>query len=130
MEVGKPKVKTKINIEERRPIWIALSDLYIDNELQDYDFKYISQKIKASPYSLEQIKQIDKEEVFPVLHTNLLTVAGIWTGFQEEWLITEIMRKLEKRNFLSRLMNGIMYAFLKSMQKDNWRKIETMLKHD
>lgn len=122
-------MKTKINIKERQPIWIAISDFYIDSELQESDFEYISIKIKESPYSIEQIKQIDKEEIFPVLHSNLLYVAGVWTGFQEEWLISEITKKLEKSNYFSRLINKMKYACLKWMYKDYWRKIETTLKH-
>jgi len=116
-------MKYEINIEERKPIWIALSDFYVDTELQDSDYKHIASIFKKSPYSLKEIKQIDKEEVFPILHHNLLAVAGIWTGFQEEWLVNKITKKIQNRTAFSRLINRIVYWFFKSM-KEPWGKLE------
>jgi hypothetical protein len=74
-----------LNIEERKPIWIALSDFYLDTELQESDFRHIAFKIIESPYSLEEVKEINKYEIFPVLQPNLMSVAGEWAGFPENW---------------------------------------------
>lgn len=115
---------TKINIEKRKPIWIALSDFYLDTELQDYDFKHIASKIKESPYSLEEVKQIHKEEVFPVLYWNLLSVAGVWSGFQEEWLVMEITKKLQKKTRFSNFLMNLKYKGLKWMYADYWKELE------
>lgn len=117
-------MKSEINIEERKPIWIALSDFYIDNELQDYDFRRITSKIKESPYSLEEVKRIDKKEIFPVLYHNLLSVAGVWTGFQEDWLLAEIIKKLQKKSISSPFIEMIQYKRLKWMFTDYWEKLE------
>lgn len=113
-----------MNISHRKPIWIALSELYLDTELEQYDFNLIATKIKESPFSFEEVKQINKEEVFPILFTNLLSVAGEWTGFQEEWLITKITQKLKKRTRLRRFFNNIAYGIWKGMLTNYWRKIE------
>lgn len=112
------------DIEKRKPIWIALSDFYLYNELQDLDFKHIASKIKESPFTFEKVKQIDKEEIFPVLHFNLLDVAGVWSGFQEEWLVSEIAKKLQKRTWYSSFIIKIKYAKLKWMYSDSWEKLE------
>jgi len=122
-------MKPEVNLEERKPIWIALSDFYIDNELQDYDFKSIALKIWESPYSIEEVKRINKEEVFPVLYTNLLDVAGVWSGFQEEWLLQEISKNLYKRNRFKRFIRTITYKRLKWMYADYWKKLEEAYKN-
>lgn len=121
-------MSAEINIEERKPIWIALSNLYIDTELQDNDFKSIARTINDSPYSFEKIKQIDKAEVFPILRYNLLNVSGVWTGFQEDWLVKEISKKLQNRNFVGRLLNSFKYLFFGKMNKVYWQQIESQLK--
>jgi hypothetical protein len=113
-----------INIEERKPIWIALSKFYLDIELQDYDFKCIATKIKESPYTLEEVKEIDKHEIFPILHWNLLSVAGVWDGFHEEWLLEKILERINKRNRLRNFFMGLKYARLKWMCSEYWKKIE------
>lgn len=117
-------MKLEINIEERQPIWIALSDLYVDTELQDYNFKNIASIIKKSNYSFEEVKQIDKKEIFPVLFYNLLSVAGNWTGFKEEWLVNEINNKIQRRNLFSSTFNRFTYLCFKGMNKERWKKLE------
>ncbi len=117
-------MESKINLEERKPIWIALSDFYIDNELQDYDFKHIASKIRQSPYTFEEVKRINNEEVFPILFWNLLSVAGVWTGFQEDWLVAEIIKKLQKRTIFGSFVNRMKYLWLKSMFTEYWEKLE------
>jgi hypothetical protein len=62
-----------VNIEQRKPIWIALSEFYLDTELGDSDFRQIPFTILESPYSLDEVKTINKYEVFPVLQSNLLS---------------------------------------------------------
>ncbi len=117
-------MKAQLNIEERKPIWKALSDLYLDNELQDYDFRHMASVIVKSPYSLEEVKQINRNEVFPVLHTNLLSVAGEWAGFDEEWLVSEITKSIKKRNLFSKLKTRLSYKTFKWMTDDYWEKLE------
>ena len=111
------------NIEERKPIWIALSDFYLDTELQESDFKRIAHTISESPYSIEQVKEINKYELFPVLQWNLISVAGEWAGFNEELLVKFITDSLQKRNITRKLGIEISYLTFHWMCKDYWRKL-------
>ncbi|MBL1220894.1 hypothetical protein JET18_08600 [Chryseobacterium sp. L7] len=115
-----------IPIKERTPVWIALSDFYLDTELQDSDFQYIAKTILESPYTFEEIKSINMYEVFPVLQSNLLQPAGEWAGFNEKWLIEAITDHLEKGNRLSRILISISYKKHGWMQEDYWVRLEKM----
>lgn len=114
----------KINIEERKIIWIAISDLYLDTELDETDFKYIAKKIKESPYSLAQAKQIDKEEVFPVLYTNLVYLVGVWSGFNEDELVANIIKKIQSRNSFKQFIHNVLYARMRWMFSGYWKNID------
>ncbi|MDB5118846.1 MAG: hypothetical protein JWN56_64 [Sphingobacteriales bacterium] len=114
----------RINIEERKPIWIALSEFYLDTELQESDFRHIAFKIIESPYSIDEVKDINKYEVFPVLQPNLLSVVGEWAGFDKEWLISSILDSLAKRNVIKKLGIESSFLTLKWMQKNYWEKLE------
>jgi hypothetical protein len=114
-------------VSERKQIWIALSQFYLDTELQDYDFKYIAKIILESPYSLDEVKEINKYEVFPVLHRNLQSVAGEWAGFDEEWLVKEILQAVENRNTPKKVGNEIAYKTF-NMIDDDWTKLELVYK--
>lgn len=113
-----------INIEQRKLIWIMLSELYLDTALQEGDFERIAAQIVESPYSLEEVKKINKYEVFPVLQPNLLSVAGEWSGFREEWLMEQVIKSLRERNFLKKIGIESAYLALKWMSRDCWDKIE------
>ncbi|WP_139278146.1 DUF7079 family protein [Pseudozobellia thermophila] len=113
-----------MNIEERKPIWTALSEFYRDTELQDADFRYMARKILESPYSFEEVRVIDKYEVFPVLRSNLMDVAGVWAGFKEEWLVNKIRQSLSKRSAVKIIEIETSYRALKWMNRDYWGKLE------
>lgn len=115
---------TTYSIHDHRPIWIALSELYLDTELQAIDYQHIASVIQQSPYSLKQVKLIDRNEVFPVLFNNGLSVAGEWTGFDPDWLVTCITESLSNQNIFKRIRNRIAFRIWGGMTQDNWRKIE------
>lgn len=117
-------MKKAINIEERKPIWIALSEFYLDTELQESDFKRIAFKINQSPYALDEVKDINKYEVFPVLQANSLSIAGDWAGFDEAWLVNKITDSLSNRNMVKKVAIESSYLTLKWMWKDYWGKLE------
>ncbi len=113
-----------VNIEQRRPIWLALSAFYLDTELEEPDLRQIAFTILDSPYSFDEVRSINKYEVFPVLQANLLSPAGEWAGFDETWLIDKITTRLSNRNKLNDLGVELRYQALKWMCKNYWKKLE------
>jgi hypothetical protein len=76
--------------EEKLKIWRALSDLFLDTEVDELTFKYIARTISESEFSLPEIEEILWYEVYPVLEGNLRSVAGVWEGWPDEWLIQHL----------------------------------------
>lgn len=113
-----------LNLEARRPVWVALSEFYLDTELQDSDFRHIAFAILDSPYTFEEVRKIDKYEVFPVLHANLLSVAGEWAGFDEEALVGSITSRLNRKNKFSDIALEIHYFLLKWMFREYWEGVK------
>ena len=103
---------------------MALSDFYLDTTLQGLNFRYIARTVLASPYSLNETKRINQHEVFPVLHSNLLSVAGEWSGFDEAWLANEIIASLNKRSFFRALTNKATYILHQQIIREPWKKLE------
>jgi hypothetical protein len=99
-------------IKTREPIWLALSELWLDTELTERDLNHIASVMAGSKYSLGQLRDIYLYEVAPVLYTNLLNVAGEWAGFDEAWLFRrikeEVRRSSPARRFLHRLKKPLM----------------------
>jgi hypothetical protein len=85
------------DLERRRPVWNVLSELYLDTELDDRDHERIAAVLVASRYSAGQLEEILYRELHPVLHWNLLSVAGEWAGFDPDWLEEQILRRSRRR---------------------------------
>lgn len=86
-------------IEHRRPVWIALSDLFLDTDVRDR-YAPIAEVLAASPFSEEDLKRILYDEVAPVLQPNLLAPAGVWDGFDPEWLAARVRERVGKRRWV------------------------------
>jgi len=112
-----------LNVNNRKPVWLALSKFYLDTELQEYDFESMAHVFSASPFSMAEIKQINKYEVFPLLYTNLLSTAGVWDGFDEEWLVMNLTKKLNEQTFFRKLRIDLSYRLHKRVFVDHWKRV-------
>lgn len=111
----------ELEIDRRRPVWVALSDLYLDTELQPSDHDRIAGTIVASGYSIDEIEKILRREVGPIVGMNMLSVTGEWTGFNEDWLVESILRYQSSwRRFLPRFT-----AF--GMIRSHWQEIQRLV---
>ncbi|MDC7995657.1 DUF7079 family protein [Altibacter sp. HG106] len=90
--------QTALDRSRRFPVWKALSQLYLDTKLQQDDYKQIGTILYSSGFTLAEIKAIHRYEVVPVVGTNLMSAAGVWTGFDDAWLQTQCTKAYEKRS--------------------------------
>lgn len=88
------------DLRNRRPIWQALSELFLDSDTS-CDHNVRVHVLASSPYSIEQLEQILIEEVYPVCRSNLLSPAGVWSGFDGDWLERNVLAG--ERSMLLRL---------------------------
>lgn len=84
------------DLAARQPVWEALSDMFLDTDTS-LSRRWRAEQLAASPYSIEQLEFILVDEVYPVCRLNLLSVAGVWAGFDQEWLRAKILRRLGSR---------------------------------
>ena len=89
-------------IEKRRPLWVALSELWLDTELSIADLERIARVMADSGLAVGELREVYLVEVAPAVSANLLTTAGVWAGFDEEWLCSRIIANLRDRPRLTR----------------------------
>jgi hypothetical protein len=81
------------DLQHRRPVWAALSDLFLDTDTSLARSWRVG-VLAVSPYSIEELQEILVDEVYPVCRSNLFSVAGEWAGFDPEWLESSILCRL------------------------------------
>ncbi len=80
------------DLAARQPVWIALSELYLDTDAA-LGRSDRARALAESPYSIAQLETILAEEVHPVCWINQHVAAGVWDGFDPEWLKTSILQR-------------------------------------
>lgn len=81
-------------IAARRPLWAAMSELWLDTQLGPVELDYIARTMAESGLTDEALREVYLVELAPVLWPNLLATAGEWAGFDQEWLCERILRNL------------------------------------
>ena len=90
-----PALKPELDLDRRRPVWEALSDLYLDTELDESGLEFIARRIGPAGYSPAELEYILRREVGRAVGDNLnllMSVAGEWAGFDPEWIEQEILK--------------------------------------
>lgn len=107
--------------EERKPLWLGMSELWLDTELDEDDFRRIAGILSESDFSLDELNYIYHNEVVPVVHNNLLCSAGEWVSFDEDWLTEQIVSRLQTESFWRKLIFQFKYRLRFSSKQ--WRRI-------
>ncbi len=116
-------------IERRKPVWAALSELWLDTELEDDDLRRIAGAMRRSGYSVGELREIYLFEVAPVVYANLLSVAGEWAGFDEGWLFAEATRRARRRSPVLRALVrwGIGRRVMTFATERHWHRLVAMV---
>ncbi len=111
-------------IERRKPVWTALSDLWLDTELNESDLSYIAREMHASGYSIQELREIYLYEVAPAIFMNLSGVGGEWLGFEDAWLHDKILRSLRTRARLGRWWIRVRRRRMTYATEESWGKLQ------
>lgn len=90
--------------EARNEARAVLSELFVDRELDARELAVLSERLRATRLSIAEIERIYFDEVAPVLHLNLQTPAGEWSGFDQTWLQQEIEKRARRPALLPRAL--------------------------
>jgi hypothetical protein len=88
-----------LDLDARRPVWLALSDLYLDTEYRGY-VRNAARELARSSFNLAELRSILCDEVHPVLARNLCVTAGVWDQFDQAWLAECILAQQRRPRWL------------------------------
>ena len=73
----------------RRPVWAALSEIFLDTSFGEADYERLARVLGQSPYTAEELNVILVTEVRPVCIWNFFWWE--WAGFDSSWLEARIL---------------------------------------
>jgi hypothetical protein len=116
---------SEAEIQARLPVWDAIADLFLDTAIDKPFREYVARELARSPFSLDELESIYRDEVAPVVHGNLKIIAGEWAGFGKDWLAERIPAYLAKRGPLERWWAGSLVGLWWRTSRTNrdWQKV-------
>ncbi|MEQ1582158.1 MAG: hypothetical protein ABL964_16325 [Steroidobacteraceae bacterium] len=112
--------------EHRIKLWRALSGLFLDTAIDDHDYKHIARVIAEDGYTFAEAEQILWHEVYPVLEDNLRSVAGVWEGWPDQWLVERIKILVGSERELTFTGDSAVVREISS----SWRRVRAHLDQD
>ncbi len=115
--------------KERREAWAAISELFLDTEHTDESYQYICRRLTSSGFSLDELDTIYADEVAPVLVANTYSVAGVWSGFDIDWLEAEILKRRRNPNLWDRIscLHKLRRRWVTRSTIADWRQVTRLL---
>jgi hypothetical protein len=87
------------DLDARRPVWLALSDLYVDTGYRSL-VRVAARELAHSAYTPGELCTILFDEVHPVLATNLCATVGVCERFDQAWLAERILAQQRRPHWL------------------------------
>jgi hypothetical protein len=89
---------TSTRSHARIAAWQALSDLFLDTDLDERDIASIARTLRATGIQNDELERIYEQEVAPVCWRNARAIpGGVWSGFEGNELAASIARHLDER---------------------------------
>jgi hypothetical protein len=112
---------TEEQIIERMPVWRALADFFLDDDLSSHDLARIASDLAQSRYTEAQLFAILRHEVYPACSMNLVSVAGAWGAWGDDWIRERIAPRYDRRP------RFYLPAFHWNAIRDHWEIVKTTL---
>jgi hypothetical protein len=93
------------DLANRVPVWRAMSEFYLDTELDDGDISRIARTCAASPFSIGELDRIMFCEVGPAFALNLLSMAGEWAGWSQQFVQERVLKVYRPWYYLLYVLN-------------------------
>jgi len=120
---------TPDEIARRLPVWVALSELFLDTEFDEIACRYVAERLRCSGFELHELEDILRDEVAPAFRPNLL-VAGEWRGWSPDEVRDIVLGHLEKQSSGPRLPAILRRRWrqwtMEPVAKD-WDKVKSMM---
>ena len=112
-----------IDDEAHRSARQAISQLFLDTELDELDLKSIARELAATGLPVEELQRIYEAEVAPACWRNLRALpGGVWTGFDGQSL-DEAIRQHRIRNSILTLWQRWSIRRWTASTRDDWSRV-------
>ncbi len=118
----RPAPLSESEVARRLPVWIALSEVFLDTQLDALDYQFMAAAIRAAGFSSAEAHAIFRDDVAPAFAGNLRVIAGQWAGWPDDVVRERVLARRCSRG--ARLCNRL---FDQRLLAREWSKIAAAL---
>lgn len=115
----------KDGLARRRWTWQAISDLFLDDEINETTLAYIAQVVAECGYSDKELDAIYRREVAPAVAFNYFVDGPLWGYWDSVWLEEQILRPRRIRYWFDRLIVAPLPLWL---LRHEWKHVKQLLR--
>jgi len=112
-------VDNDTDLARKRRVWQAMSELFLDTELDDAQCRSIAARLAVSGYGVDELRAIMEEDVAPALASNLVDIAGEWAGWSE----AEVAEAVARSKIGLRWPKRLRVRWVRARYTDDWNRV-------
>lgn len=121
--MGKERVLSEEEFRRRLPVWISLTDLFLDTEVTQHGYRRMAEVVHDAGYSVHEVRQILLHEVAPVFGSNLLTTVGEWEPWSDDFVEKKMRAWMARPRWAARLTAALAWRLLRK----HWEELQRHL---
>jgi len=113
--------------QQERQAYILLSELFLDTEHTELELNYLTSSLRPLGIPVLTLEYMLRYDLFPILLPNRLSVAGVWQGFNEDWLLQQVQdrRSAASSGWLRSGVDSVAWLILGGMMvRPIWDKVK------
>jgi hypothetical protein len=116
-----------LSVEEKR-VCLTLARLFRDAEVTDENVGSMAGSLSDVDLSVATMDHILRNDIFPILYTNIISVAGVWTKFDNDWLLSQVAHNRKfRKGWAASLVDSIAWMLLGGAVTPTWNRVKESL---
>jgi hypothetical protein len=79
--------------QQEKRAYTILSELFLDTEHTQLELNYLTSSLRPLGIPVPTLEHMLRYDLFTTLSPNLLSIAGEWQGFDEDWLLQQMQAR-------------------------------------
>ena len=121
-------MEASLETPSRREVWFAISDLFLDQQLDDDWIRSIAHKLAESGFDWAELDSIYRYEVAPFLCPFPYPAIGPWTEFDRDWVCAEARKRLGRHGPWARLRSRL--GVHTKLTDSDWERVRACFELD
>lgn len=116
--------------ETEKSACITLSTLFLDTEMTPSTIDDMALSLHRLRIPVDQLDNMLRNDVFPILYPNLMTPAGVWDSFDEADLVNRVAdRRSHPPGVVQKLGSSAAWTVLAWSVTSSWNQVKDKLRH-